>query len=284
METEHPIDAIDAGGPAESRRRWWPHLILLTLYPLGVGVLGALGSADRQGPLLKADIPVLLVALVVEMVVFGFVFLLAWLASRVTAEELLLTTWHGARACWRGLAYSVALRLLITVLASVAAMIALAVSGGDQDLARTFRPQHEQLVDARALTTHPAYFLLNLTVVSFLLGGLREEVWRAGMLAGWAGLFPRSFATVRGKALAISLAAVVFGLGHLMQGWGGVAMTTVLGMGLGVILVRHRSVWEAALAHGFFNATTFVLLYFLVKYRPEFLAQAHPTLARLTGL
>jgi membrane protease YdiL (CAAX protease family) len=68
---------------------------------------------------------------------------------------------------------------------------------------------------------------------------------------------------------AVTIAALVFGLGHLPQGWGGVAVTAAMGLGLGLIMVLHRSIWEAVLAHGFFNATTFGLLYLLAKFFPE---------------
>jgi len=60
--------------------------------------------------------------------------------------------------------------------------------------------------------------------------------------------------------IAVVLAAVVFGLGHWPQGLAGVALTGTLGLGLGAILLYHRSLWVAVLAHGFFDATSFALL------------------------
>jgi membrane protease YdiL (CAAX protease family) len=67
---------------------------------------------------------------------------------------------------------------------------------------------------------------------------------------------------------AVLLAAVVFGFGHLPQGWGGVYVTGLLGTALGWIMVRHDSIWEAVLAHGFFDASTFAFLYLLANYFP----------------
>jgi membrane protease YdiL (CAAX protease family) len=107
-----------------------------------------------------------------------------------------------------------------------------------------------------------------LTLVSFVLAGLREELWRAGVLAGLIGLFPGQFSTNPRKFIAVALAAIVFGLGHLPQGWGGVGLTACLGMGLGVIMVLHKSIWEAVFAHGFFNAASFTMLYVAAKYFP----------------
>jgi membrane protease YdiL (CAAX protease family) len=43
----------------------------------------------------------------------------------------------------------------------------------------------------------------------------------------------------------------------------------VLGFGLGWIMVRHQSAWEAILAHGFFDAATFAALYFVATYAPD---------------
>ncbi|MDB6109069.1 MAG: Abortive infection protein, partial [Pedosphaera sp.] len=67
------------------------------------------------------------------------------------------------------------------------------------------------------------------------------------------------------------VAAVIFGLGHTAQGWSGVAITAFLGLGLGAIMLRHRSIWEAVIAHGFFDAGTFALLYCIAKFHPELL-------------
>jgi len=56
------------------------------------------------------------------------------------------------------------------------------------------------------------------------------------------------------------VAAVIFGLGHLPQGVLAVAMTGLLGFGLGVIMVLHRSIWPAVIAHGMFDATSLALI------------------------
>ncbi len=45
-----------------------------------------------------------------------------------------------------------------------------------------------------------------------------------------------------------------------MQGWLAVGLTGLLGLGLGLIMVLHRSIWPALIAHGYFNATSFALI------------------------
>jgi uncharacterized protein len=109
-----------------------------------------------------------------------------------------------------------------------------------------------------------------VTLVSFVLAGFREELWRAAMLAGCKALFPALYAKRRGQVLCVIGIAIIFGIGHWSQGPGGVVLTTLLGVMLGLIMVFHRSVWEATLAHGFFNASSFVLMHLLFKYEDQF--------------
>jgi membrane protease YdiL (CAAX protease family) len=46
-------------------------------------------------------------------------------------------------------------------------------------------------------------------------------------------------------------------------------MTALLGFGLGVIMVLHRSIWPAVITHGMFNAATFAILPWLTEKLPE---------------
>jgi membrane protease YdiL (CAAX protease family) len=122
------------------------------------------------------------------------------------------------------------------------------------------RPDVEAVVDVTALRDNPAYFWLSLTLVSFVVAGLREELWRAAVLVGLRKLWPRWFGSRRGQFAAAGLAAVVFGAGHLPQGTVAACATAVLGFGLGTIMLLHRSIWPAVLTHGFFDATSLALL------------------------
>jgi uncharacterized protein len=168
-----------------------------------------------------------------------------------------------------GMLYSVLLRVAIVIVASVVLVPYLALKGGDTAKSvEKFRPKIESVVDSEALK-NPLYLLLTLTGVSFVVAGFREELWRAGVLAGLIGLAPSLFSGRKGQVFAVAIAAAVFGLGHLPQGAGGVFLTGALGFGLGLIIVWRRSVWEAVLAHGFFDATTFAGLYLIVRFFPE---------------
>lgn len=257
--------------PHTPRYRWVIHLVLLTSYPLLVGAVGFFSDRSAGQPIIPTNSLSLLLVMSAEILTFGFVFGLAWLASRASAGQLMLTWKNGLRTIWRGFLYSIGLRLLIVLVLLLLGLVATGWGISSEDLGKKLHPQTEQLVNAQALVKDPLYLFLNLTFVSFIVAGLREEFWRAGMLAGLFAVFPRLFDNPRGRLAAVGLAALVFGVGHLVQGWGGVAMTTLLGVGLGAIMVYHRSIWEAVLAHGFFDAGTFAMLYLLARFRPDWI-------------
>ena len=261
----------EAAAPVVRRWRWWVHLLILASFPLSAGLLGVLLS-KQPNALLPATVPGLLRVTARELIFFAAIFTVAWVVSRVNRRQLLLQWRGGAMPFVWGAAYSIALRLFIMVLAVTAVVFWLLIktllAGGlpQAPESNAFRPQIENLVDVQALSANPVYFALMVTLVSFVLAGLREELWRAGMLAGVNALFPNWMSKLSGQITAVIIIAVLFGLAHTTQGLAGVMVTTILGVGLGAIMVWHRSIWEAVLAHGFFDASTFVFLYVAAKY------------------
>jgi membrane protease YdiL (CAAX protease family) len=73
-------------------------------------------------------------------------------------------------------------------------------------------------------------------------------------------LWPRQFGSARGQVCAVFIAAIIFGLAHLSMGIVAAMFGGLLGLGLGLIIVFHRSIWPAVLAHGFFDATSMALI------------------------
>lgn len=244
--------------------RWWVHLGLLAAYPVVAGV-ASMHAGSNHRTLLPTNTVALGKTIAIELAFSAVLFALAWLASRANAEQLLLKWRGGLWPILRGFFYSIGLRLGVFLILLIVAVPFMLLAGLDENAVKQLRPEIEHVVNAQALKQNPVYLWLNLTVVSFLLAGLREELWRVGILAGLAALFPRKFGTPLGQMVAVGIAAVIFGVGHLSQGWGGVALTSVLGLGLGAIMVIQHSIWEAVLAHGFFNATTFVLLCLITR-------------------
>jgi membrane protease YdiL (CAAX protease family) len=204
---------------------------------------------------------------------FAVAFGLAWLASRASTDELLLR-WRGG--FWTvpiGIGYSVALRLGLGILAVVAAT-ALVLAGvtTPQALQQYFtanRPDVETLVDISALRHNPLYFWLSLTLVSFVLAGLREELWRSAFLAGVQQVGPKRWGQRTGQFVGVVLGSLIFGVGHLPQGPLAVGLTGFLGLGLGTIMVLHKSIWPAVIAHGMFDATTMALLPLVIDLLPK---------------
>jgi membrane protease YdiL (CAAX protease family) len=203
----------------------------------------------------------------VEMLMFSAMVGLALLFSKATWRQMLMNWKQGWTTLAYGAFYSVVLRLGIALL-TLLLLAPILLNSKDTKAIEEFRPKTENLIDAKALED-PIYLALTLTVISFVVAGFREELWRAGVLAGLRGAAPEFFSTRKGQYAAAVIAAVIFGLGHLPQGYGGAIMTGALGLGLGIIMVRHQSIWEAALAHGFFNATSFALIFIMLKYFPD---------------
>jgi len=255
--------------PVVSRRRWWIHLLLLTAYLLLVGALGLLRQHTRH-PALSHSTGGLLWVCGREVVIFGLVFGLAWFASRVTREELLLRWRGGILPVVLGAGYSIALRLALALVMLLVAAVLICTHVLTLDSLRHFvqvnRPDVENLVDVTALRQDPAYYWLSLTVVSFVVAGLREELWRSAFLAGLRRLWPHRFGSRAGQIGAVFIAALIFGSAHVGMGALAAVQAGLLGMGLGCLMVWHRSIWPAVIAHGMFDATTFALLPFALQH------------------
>ncbi len=246
-----------------SRWRWSIHLILITSYILLVAFAGLARSKSHQ-PALSHTTSGLLITCAFELLSFGFVFAMAWLASRASLDDLLLR-WRGnVLPVLLGAAYSVGLRIAVGIVTVLVAAVLIAARvmtlESMQDFFVKNRPGIENAVDVAALGDNPAYFWLTLTLVSFGVAGLREELWRSSFLAGMRALWPRQFSSTTGQIFAVFFAAIIFGLAHLSMGVVAALMAGVLGVCLGVIMVLHRSIWPAVLAHGFFDATSMALI------------------------
>jgi membrane protease YdiL (CAAX protease family) len=265
----------DAPPPAPApapRWRWWVHLLVIGCYPLLIGLAG-LRAVEARGPVLTDSPQTLLHVTGAELIFFGIIFGLGWLASRASARELLLPWRGGFWVVPLGIGYSIGLRLALAVgVGVIGALLILAGVMTPEALREFFmanRPDVERIVDVTAMRENPVYFWLTLTFVSFVVAGFREELWRAGVLAGLRALWPRWFGSRAGELGAVAIAAVIFGIGHATQGPLAIVITALLGFGLGAIMVLHRSIWPAVIAHGMFNATSFAMLPWAIEKLQE---------------
>jgi membrane protease YdiL (CAAX protease family) len=246
------------------RWRWLIHLFVIGSYPaLGLFFRNTSGRV-AQGPALSGNVPGLLIVSAGEIIVFSIFFAVACLISRASREQLYLRWRPGWWVTLLGIGYSVALRIgLIVIAVAVMAVVAATQTVTPekvQEYVSANRPDVEALVSVPAMRSNPAYYWLTITLVSFVVAGVREEMWRAGTLAAMRALWPRAFGSTLGQCVAIALIAVAFGAMHLRMGVLAAVGAGVLGLMLGIIIILHKSIWPAVIAHGVFDATTLALL------------------------
>jgi membrane protease YdiL (CAAX protease family) len=250
--------------PTVSRLRWSIHLILIGGYFALTLPITLLEAPHR--PALLATTRELLSLSISKLVLFLVAFCVAWFFSRASAEELLLKWRPGWWVLPLGVVYSIALRLAAGILlAAVILILALTHIVPGDALTRAFseKPPIEKVIDPAAMQSSSAYYWLTVLFVGFIIAGLREELWRTGTLAGMRALWPNIFGSRNGEIAAVALIAIVFGLLQLIMA----AMASVIGFFLGVIMIVHRSIWPAVIAHGMFDATAFALLPWLEHFR-----------------
>lgn len=101
--------------------------------------------------------------------------------------------------------------------------------------------------------------------------GLHEEVLFRGFILG------RLQSALRSSAGAIIASSVIFGLLHGYQGIIGVFQTGTVGIILGVLTVRTRTVWPAVLAHGMFDTVGLLLIPWLHEHFGDLLEEMATT-------
>ena len=257
--------------PPISRFRWGIHLGLFILYPVIIGLLSLLVGEESTGPALPSDTKGLLLVSFEQMLIFSAFFFIATFFSKPNIAQLGLRWNGGMMPIILGGVYSIVVRIGIALITFIIVGILFLSQKMDEETLQNLRPQTENLIDAEALTEDPVYLFLMLTLVSFGVAGFREELWRVCMMIGLEKAFPTIFGGRWGKILAVGCTAILFGFGHTAQGWGAVGLTTLLGVGFGMIILYHKSIWEAVIAHGFFDATSMIFLAIISKYYPTIL-------------
>lgn len=95
---------------------------------------------------------------------------------------------------------------------------------------------------------------LPLIGLMMLFVGLYEEVLARGFLLQRAR---RLFGGTWGPVL---LSSILFGLGHIYQGWVGTLQTTLMGIVLSCLALRWQTLWPGILAHALINTASFGLV------------------------
>jgi membrane protease YdiL (CAAX protease family) len=259
------------------RWRWWIHLILVGGY-FFPGTILAL-THIRKHPALTSTPGGLLIVCGIELSAFACVFALGWLASRFRLDDLYLGWRPGWWVVPLGAGYSILLRLVVAF-ALIGVVLVLTITRlvpaeAIREYLTVKRPDFDRVVNATSLQHDAVYFWLTITAVSFVLAGLREELWRVATLAAMRSLWPRAFDSTYGQYFAMGIIALVFGIAHLPLGVMAAAAAGLIGFLLGSLIIFHRSIWPAVFAHGFFDATTFALLPFALPMLEQLHRAAH---------
>lgn len=102
------------------------------------------------------------------------------------------------------------------------------------------------------------YYYPVFVLVALFKGGFSEELWRIFTLTRFEKGFGRS-----GLLFALLLGSVVFGFGHLYQGFGGMVEAFVLALLYALVYLRKRLAWEAVSAHASFDVISITLGYLI---------------------
>ena len=268
MNAEPPpvLAGFEPSPPPVARHRSIAMLAILLAVPLFLGSWGSDRAGGGDGGPAPAALPGSIGGLLwicgLNLAIFLVVGAGIVALGRPSRRELFAAAPFNGKTWALGFLYSILLRLGVGVVLAVSLALWTGLmprSGPVEEVVESIRPRIETMINPVVLRD-PVYLLLVTTLVSFVVAGLREELWRAAVFAAFRRCWPRWMSRRIGRVGIVLLTALSFGLGHLPQGWGGVALTGVLGVGLGWVLLAHRSLWVAVVAHGFFDATSLLLL------------------------
>ncbi len=247
-----------------ARWRWWAALLLVGSFPVVAAFSSTtrLKNAGAEQVTLPSSVGGILLVGGLQLAFILFFFGAGWLFSRATKAELWLHWRTGIAPVWQGALYSIGLRFL-PALPLIFVGIALTLLGYKPEVLAEWvnanKPQTDGIGDSiRAGSA--LYKAIMLTFFSFVVAGFGEELWRVATMRSLIEVAPRSLSPFAKNIIAVTVSAVVFGIGHLYQGVFGVGVTALIGIALGAITLYHRSIWPAVIAHGFFDAASFAMV------------------------
>lgn len=115
---------------------------------------------------------------------------------------------------------------------------------------------------AEALAADPWLLVVWAGPVVWLQAALLEEFTRAFILSRLWQVWPSGNA----RLALVAAAAALFGLGHVYQGWAGVAVTAIIGFILGYYYLRRGRVLPMIVSHGLYNTIVLVFLVYAARH------------------
>jgi len=107
-----------------------------------------------------------------------------------------------------------------------------------------------------------AFFLPVFIFIALFKGGFSEELWRIFVLTRFEKILGKP-----GLILALIVNSVIFGVGHLYQGVGGMISIGLIGFLYALVYLRKRLALEAVAAHAAFNLIQIILGYIVYSGR-----------------
>lgn len=95
-------------------------------------------------------------------------------------------------------------------------------------------------------------FPLLVVVLGFV--GVYEEIFARGLLLA------RCRTLFSGTWTPVLISSLLFGLGHLYQGWIGVGQTTLIGIVLALLVIRWGTLWPAIIAHALLDVSSILFM------------------------
>lgn len=95
-------------------------------------------------------------------------------------------------------------------------------------------------------------FPVLVAVLGFV--GVYEEIFARGLLLA------RCRTLLKGTWGPVLASSLLFGLGHLYQGWIGVGQTTLIGIVLALLVIRWGTLWPAIIAHALLDVSSILLM------------------------
>ncbi|HXC56924.1 MAG TPA: CPBP family intramembrane glutamic endopeptidase [Rhizomicrobium sp.] len=152
--------------------------------------------------------------------------------------------WSSRPAVWLGLDYPVGENGIFGLVAAAAVAVAVAIqlSRGHRLVKPERLPQlRRQIRDIKILPHSSAEFAVFLAVA--VTAGIWEELLYRGFLVWF-------LSPCAGVVAAVVLSTVVFGIGHVYQGWRGMLRSGALGLVFAVGYVGTGSLWWLIAIHG----------------------------------
>ncbi len=124
--------------------------------------------------------------------------------------------------------------------------MAFVVIGAINVVVQRYAPTLHQAENPFQPLVQTPYGMVIFTSLSILAGGVREEMQRAFAL--------HRFTQIGIPYAGLIVFSVIFGLGHIVQGWDAAIMTGSLGALWGYVYLRRGSIIAPAVCHGAFDA------------------------------